>query len=1732
MVIRKSDQKVFTQSGALAVTAPSMTTGDTIDVSKLTLTGRNDATYTLTSSNVTASSSSAFSVTLNAADKLAINGLLNQNGFDAINGTAYNLAAAANWNITKSAPADLTGNSITVSNVSAPTITSATYDSSTHVLTVTGTNLVGLPGANNDISVSLLTLTAEGGATYTLTSPDVEATSSSSFSVTLNATDYGVVETIVNKNGISSTSGTTYNLAAADDWNSEITGGNIADASNGVTVSNVPLPSISSATYDASTGVLVVTGSSFLSKTGGTNDIDISKFTLSGDASSYSLTSSSVEITNGSSFSVTLNSTDKNELISRLNKNGTTSNGAVTYNIAAAVNWNAGADPVLNTADLTSNTITVSNAATVPDAPTIGFASASDGQATISFTAPASNGGAAISNYIATSSPGGLTASGVTSPLTITGLTNGTTYTFTVTAVNAVGVSALSAATNSVSPNGAPIITGTPSTSINQGSVYSFTPVATDSVGDNLTFSIVNKPSWATFSTTYGALSGTPTNADIGTTSGIVISVSDGSLSASLSAFNLTVININDAPTITGSPAVSVAQDATYSFTPTGADVDTNTTLTFGIVNKPSWADFNTINGTLSGKPTNADVGTTAGIVISVSDSNLSTALPAFNLSVTNVNDAPTINGSPLTSVNEGTAYHFEPEASDIDANSTLTFSISNKPNWATFDNSNGALNGTPSSEHIGDTNNIIISVSDSELSSSLPPFTISVINVNDAPIAEDDSFTLAITTNNTYTLDVLINDADPDQDNLTINAAKTSIGDVSIQNNKLLFTASNNFSGIATLTYSISDGEFSDMADVTLQVEGSNPNAPEITVPDDLMINATALFTKVNVGVASAIDESGNRLPVTLLNGLPMFTAGEHQLYWQATNAKGISSTVTQLLQIQPQVSLSKAQTVINNSNVTVTAILSGKPPTYPVEITYNITDSTASVSEHNLTSGSVIITSGLTGNINFDVFAELSTVPEKDIIITLDNTLNLGANTSTTITVTEANIAPSVVLNAHQQGESRLTIGKNAGPVTITALISDQNLADTVNLQWLADAGLENTSTDNNQFVIDPSSLNSGVYKVLVTATDNGTGPLSSTDEIYLLVQDALPTLGNEDSNNNLIPDNIDGLADDNQNGIPNYLDPGFACHLITEQLTNTSQFIAEGEPGTCIRKGAAAALSDTGGILLNGADAQLLEPDIEATNIGGSFDFILRGLPTVGASYNLALPQLQPVPENALYRKFNQENGWTNFVVNEKNQLFSTTGEPGFCPPPGDSIWQEGLTAGHWCVQLQIEDGGANDADGIANGTIVDPGGVAVVLDGNNLPTAGDDNYSILWDQSTTLNVLDNDSDIDGDELLINQSSAAFGNVSISEDSLSLLYTPTLNFVGTDTLRYSITDGKGGSTSATVTVDVYYNRAPIVSNLSAETNDKTAIDIDVLANATDPDDDNIVISDASAQEGSVIITSTNTLRYTPKIGFDGQDSISFTVSDERGGTDTGEVIINIKAYEIITVNNKSSGGAMGVWSLVVLSILALRRRKFSLTLFSSLLLFSSIVTAQSNSFAVDGFIGKSEVRQSTNDIQANLPTTATVLRYDKDSSSFALGISYSLTERLALQAHYVDLGEASLSLEGDTLTPEQLHKELSTAGPLLVKGIRSGLNYHWWQTDDWSSSVQVGIFSWWSNSHSLLGEQLIRNSDSNTDLYLGATLGYALTNQLTLKLNFSRYTLTNNKIDSLMLGVSYHF
>ncbi|MET0265805.1 MAG: Ig-like domain-containing protein [Duganella sp.] len=363
-------------TGVLSITTVGLTAGDAVDPSKLTISGQGGS-YTLTSPAVAAASGTSVSITLNAADKLALGGVLNQAGASAVDGTVFNVAAAAGWTSNVSSAFDLTGNAITVSNVQLPTITSASYDATSHVLTVTGANLVKMVGAANDITVSQLVLRGEGGVTRTLsTTGNVEINSATSFSVTLSGADVAAITTLLNKNGTAAAGGATYQLSAGDDWNSVIGNANTAVAGVGVVVTNASnsAPTITGAAA-ASTG-----DNASLTPFANVNVADVN-----GDNVSLSISYNGANGTlsgaglSGSAGSYTMNATTPaalSALLKALTFTPTANQAAVGVNIATTFSLTATDS---NGAASAVNSATVVTATSVNDAPVLAGTAAGQG---------------------------------------------------------------------------------------------------------------------------------------------------------------------------------------------------------------------------------------------------------------------------------------------------------------------------------------------------------------------------------------------------------------------------------------------------------------------------------------------------------------------------------------------------------------------------------------------------------------------------------------------------------------------------------------------------------------------------------------------------------------------------------------------------------------------------------------------------------------------------------------------------------------------------------------------------------------------------------------------------------------------------------------------------------------------------------------------------------------------------------------------------------------------------------------------------------------------------------------------------------------------------------------------------------------------------------------------------------------------------------------------------------
>ena len=206
-------------------------------------------------------------------------------------------------------------------------------------------------------------------------------------------------------------------------------------------------------------------------------------------------------------------------------------------------------------------------------------------------------------------------------------------------------------------------ISGSPPTSVTAGQSYSFTPTATDSQGRALVFAVSNMPTWATFNTTTGQLSGTPSAASVGNYANIAIAVSDGWHTAALPSFTVQVLASTASgsappPTISGVAPTTDIAGSPYSFQPS-ASGPSGSTLAFSVQNKPAWASFSIASGLLDGTPTSAQTGVYSNIVLSVSDGTSSSSLPAFSITVTAATPTTgnaTLNWLPPSQNSDGSA--------------------------------------------------------------------------------------------------------------------------------------------------------------------------------------------------------------------------------------------------------------------------------------------------------------------------------------------------------------------------------------------------------------------------------------------------------------------------------------------------------------------------------------------------------------------------------------------------------------------------------------------------------------------------------------------------------------------------------------------------------------------------------------------------------------------------------------------------------------------------------------------------------------------------------------------------------------------------------------------------------------------------------------------------------------------------------------------------------------------
>jgi hypothetical protein len=540
--------------------------------------------------------------------------------------------------------------------------------------------------------------------------------------------------------------------------------------------------------------------------------------------------------------------------------------------------------------------------------------------------------------------------------------------------------------------------------------------------------------------------------------------------------------------------------------------------------------------------------------------------------------------------------------------------------------------------------------------------------------------------------------------------------------------------------------------------LDGTNPTLANV------IIDATGYLTAYDLNLvppepssihsdATAVTAIFARRPTDMSSTSGPYRPGDNSITWRLSNSTEtdlaasapdnlISEPPEQPFFVRPLVSFDVNQQVEENSTagVTVTVRLNGDAPFWSEDplldifatVNYSVSGTADNPADHNAAAGVLQFNNGEHEKDipAFNVFTDGIADADETIVFELTRATNavIGNNNTHTVTIVEDNIAPRASLQFSQDSipVSSTYMGSS---ITIDARPSDANSSQTLSCDWSGtDNGLLPPATVSDcaatpEWTVAATTA-AGNYRVEVVVTDNGS-PARSTRVSKILHIDAgtMPMLGEtDDSDMDGEFDAAEGFADEDGDGIPAYLDAIDAVNLIPDQTVDMGDvLLLETESGLTLRRGSTTQAANIFGALVTDSDIQQFGSErgdapvngIDSfEHVGGIYDFEIDGL-IPGSSARVVIPLQSAIPQNARYRKFNPATGWSDFVVDTNNEIASAIGALGACPEPGSSAYSNGLNYLDNCLQLTIEDGGANDTDNEVNGIINDPATVGLEL-----------------------------------------------------------------------------------------------------------------------------------------------------------------------------------------------------------------------------------------------------------------------------------------------------------------------------------------------------------------------------------------------------------------------------------
>lgn len=752
-------------------------------------------------------------------------------------------------------------------------------------------------------------------------------------------------------------------------------------------------------------------------------------------------------------------------------------------------------------------------------------------------------------------------------------------------------------------------------------------------------------------------------------------------------------------------------------------------------------------------------------------------------------------------------------------------------------------------------------------------------------PDAEDDSATTAF--NIEVEIDVLANDSDLEGDTLQITSfsAPTQGGTVRIEDqgtndtsdDTLVYTPLAGFEGTDTFTYLIGDGNGGeDTASVSVTVEAQPNQAPD-AVNDTA---STGFDTPLTINVLSNdTDPDGDTLSITEVtqgtNG-SVAIDGTNVVYTPNAGFEGSDSfTYTISDGNGGEDTATVTVTVDEEPNADPDAVNDSASTAFDTPATISVLSNDTDADGDTLSITAV--TQGANGSVVIDgtnvVYTPNAGFEGDDSFTYTVSDGNGGEDTATvSITVEEQpNTAPDAANDTAGTGFET--------PVTVNVLANDiDDDGDTLSISGVTQGGNGSVAIDGTSVVYTPDAGFSGVDTFTYTISDGNGGEDTASVEVTV---DAEP---------NTAPDAVNDTAG-----------TGFETPVTISVLSNDTDddgdtlSISEVTQGT------------NGSVAIDGTSV-VYTPD-DGFSGDDSFTYTISdgngGTDTATVSVTVdEAPNTAPDAVNDTAGTGFETPVTVNVLANDTDDDGDTLSISGVTQGGNGSVAIDGTSvvytpnagfSGVDTFTYTVSDGNGGEDTATVEVTVDDQP--------NTAPDATNDTAGTGFETPVTVNVLANDTDDDGDTLSISGVTQA-ANGSVAIDGTSVVYTPNAGFSGVDTFSYTISDGNGGESTASVevTVDDEPNSPPDAADDSGTTGFGSPLTVSVLANDTDTDGDSLSITGVTqGMNGSVVIDGTDVV-YTPNAGFSGDDSFTYTIGDGNGGSDTATVNITVEDEVIV--------------------------------------------------------------------------------------------------------------------------------------------------------------------------------------------------------------------------------------